>query len=59
MRKMMESIKGLPDIFVGVISGGTVTGEDYSRVLIPAIQDKLKKYKKIRLFFQADNDSHI
>ena len=49
---MMESIKGLPDIFVGVISDGTVTGEDYSRVLIPAIQDKLKKYKKFVFSFK-------
>jgi hypothetical protein len=57
---MMELIKGSPDNVVGVISGGTVTGEDYDRALIPAIHEKLKRHNKIRLLFQMSKDfSHL
>jgi len=52
--------QGLPDNVVGVNLSGTITGEDYDTVLIPAIKDKLKKYKKIRMLFQGSRDfSHL
>ena len=57
---MMGIIQGLPDNVVGVNLSGTITGEDYDTVLIPAIKDKLKKYKKIRMLFQGSSDfSHL
>jgi hypothetical protein len=60
MNKMMEIIQGLPENVVGVISSGKVTGEDYDNVLIPAIMEKIKKYKKIRILYQAGRDfSHL
>jgi hypothetical protein len=37
---MIEIIQGLPDNVVGVVGSGTVTGEDYSNVLIPAVKEK-------------------
>jgi len=37
MNKMMGIIQGLPDNVVGVNLSGTITGEDYDTVLIPAI----------------------
>ncbi len=55
----MEIIPDLPDNVVGVSGSGTITGEDYDNILIPALKDKLKKYDKIRLIYQLkDNFSH-
>ena len=51
---MMELTKGLPDNVIGIIGSGKITAEDYDSVLIPAIHDKLKKYKKIRILYQLD-----
>jgi len=57
---MMEIIQGLPENVVGVTASGTVTGEDYDNVLITAIDEKLKKFKKIRILYQTSRDfSHL
>ena len=48
----MELMKGLPDNVLGIVGSGTITGEDYDTVLIPAMKDKLQKYKKIRILYQ-------
>ena len=53
---MMELMQGLPDNVLGIVGGGTITGEDYDTVLIPAMKDKLQKYKKIRILYQLNND---
>ena len=49
-------MQGLPDNVLGIIGSGTITGEDYDTVLIPAMKDKLQKYKKIRILYQLNND---
>ena len=56
---MMGIIQGLPDNVVGVNLSGTITGEDYDTVLIPAIKDKLKKYKKFVCSFKEAGIFHI
>lgn len=53
---MLELMKGLPDNVLGIVGSGTITGEDYDTVLIPAMKDKLQKYKKIRILYQLNND---
>jgi hypothetical protein len=53
---MMELMQGLPDNVLGIVGSGTITGEDYDTVLIPAMKDKLQKYKKIRLINQLNKD---
>ncbi|HII81469.1 MAG TPA: STAS/SEC14 domain-containing protein [Methanosarcina sp.] len=53
---MMELIKGLPDNVLGIIGSGTITGEDYDTVLIPAMKDKLQRHKKIRMLYQLNTD---
>jgi hypothetical protein len=50
---MMELMQGLSDNVLGIVGSGTITGEDYETVLIPAMKDKLQKYKKIRLIYQV------
>ena len=37
-----------------LIGSGKITAEDYDTVLIPAIHEKLKKYKNIRILYQLD-----
>jgi len=49
---MLEIIPNLPDNVWGVNAYGKVSGEDYDRVLIPAIQAKLKRQKRIRVLHQ-------
>jgi hypothetical protein len=53
---MMELMKGLPDNILGIIGSGTITGEDYDTVIIPAMKDKLQRHKKIRLLYQLNKD---
>jgi hypothetical protein len=53
---MIEIIEGMPENVVAVRAIGKVTGEDYDNVLIPAIEDKLKKHKKIRVLYQLGSD---
>jgi hypothetical protein len=47
---------GTPDNLVIAVVHGKVTGEDYEKVLIPAIEEKLKTHKKIRLLYQLYKD---
>lgn len=54
---MMELMQDLPDNVLGIVGSGTITGEDYDTVLIPAMKDKLQKYKKIRMLYQLKTDS--
>ncbi|RXA19963.1 STAS/SEC14 domain-containing protein [Methanosarcina sp. MSH10X1] len=53
---MIEIIQGLPENVVAVHVSGEVTGEDYSKVLIPAVEDKIKKHGKIRMLYHLDRD---
>jgi hypothetical protein len=53
---MMELMKSLPDNVIGIVGSGNITAEDYDTVLIPAIRDKLKSYKKIRILYQLTKD---
>jgi hypothetical protein len=49
---MLDIIQGMADNVVAVSATGTVTAEDYDRVLIPAIEGKLRIYDKIRVLYQ-------
>lgn len=53
---MIEMIEGLPDDVVAIRASGRVTAEDYDKILIPAIEDRLKKHKKIRVLYQLGKD---
>lgn len=49
---MLKIMNHLPDNIWGVSAIGTVTGSDYQTVLIPAVENKLKTNKKIRMIYQ-------
>jgi len=53
---MIEITSGTPDNLVVVVAHGKVTGEDYEKVFIPAIEAKFKSHKKIRLLYHLAED---
>lgn len=55
LKNMLNIIEGLPDNVLGVTAEGKITGEDYSTVLIPAIEAKLKTNKKINMLYELGN----
>ena len=48
---MLEMLDGLPDQVVGFTAKGEVTAEDYRRVLVPAVESKLRQHRKLRLLY--------
>ncbi|MFT7524969.1 MAG: hypothetical protein ACI9LY_000101 [Arenicella sp.] len=48
---MLMPITDLPDNVLGIEASGKVTAEDYQTVLVPELEDKLRKIKKVRLFY--------
>ncbi|WP_410510130.1 STAS/SEC14 domain-containing protein [Methanosarcina hadiensis] len=53
---MLEIVKGLPDNVIAITVKGILTGEEYEEKLIPAIEDKVKKYGKVRLLYQLGEE---
>lgn len=48
---MLKPITDLPDNVLGIEASGKVTAEDYQTVLIPELEAKLLKIKKVRLLY--------
>lgn len=48
---MLEPIPNLPGNVAGFTAHGRVTGEDYEKVLIPIVEEKLREHSKIRLIY--------
>jgi hypothetical protein len=46
---MIELIEGLPDNVVGFSARGTLSSDDYEKVLIPAVDRALESHDKLRL----------
>lgn len=49
---MLKIINDLPGNVLGVSAEGKITGTDYETILIPALDEKLKANKKIRMLYQ-------
>ncbi len=49
---MLETIPDLPQHVLGVDARGRVSAEDYERVLIPAVEERLKSNPKLRLLYR-------
>src|SRR5674476_324086 len=50
-KAMIKIMNDFPDNVLGVSAEGKITGTDYETVLIPAIEEKLKSNKKIRMVY--------
>jgi hypothetical protein len=48
---MIDISYGTPENLIIVTARGKVTGEDYERILIPAIETKLKTHRRIRILY--------
>jgi len=53
---MLKIIDDLPDNVLGVSAEGKITGTDYETVLIPAVEEKIKAYKEIRMLYRLGNN---
>ena len=53
---MIERISGLPDNVVGFVASGELSGDDYKRVLIPAIDQAMEGHNKLRLLYVLGSD---
>ncbi|HHQ13931.1 MAG TPA: STAS/SEC14 domain-containing protein [Chromatiales bacterium] len=49
---MITFLDGFPDNVLAFSASGRVTGEDYSQILIPALEDKLSRHSRIRLLYE-------
>lgn len=53
---MIQITSGTPDNLIIAVAHGKVTGDDYEKALIPAIEEKLKTHRKIRLLYHLGPD---
>ena len=53
---MIELIHDVPDRVLGIKASGQVTSDDYQQVLIPALEDKLRTLRKVRLLYVVGED---
>jgi hypothetical protein len=50
---MLAIIKELPDNVVGIVARGRVTNEECDDILRPAMERSLRRYSKIRLYYEV------
>jgi hypothetical protein len=53
---MIEIISDNEGNILTAAAHGTVTREDYEKVFIPAVEEKLRKHKKVRLLYHLGQD---
>jgi hypothetical protein len=49
---MIELIHDLPDNVVGIITYGRVTRDDCDDVLLPAMEEALRRHERVRLYYE-------
>jgi hypothetical protein len=53
---VIEALKDFPDNVIAIACHGHVTKADYETVLIPDIEDKLSRHKKVRIYCEIAPD---
>jgi SpoIIAA-like len=53
---MIELMQGLPGGTVGVDASGRITDEDYERVLVPALEQALECYERVRFLYHLGRE---
>ncbi|MGA9362669.1 MAG: STAS/SEC14 domain-containing protein, partial [Mycobacterium sp.] len=53
---MIELLKGFPDNVAAFAYHGHITKADYDKVLIPDFEDRLRRHKKLRIYFEIATD---
>ena len=53
---MIKALKDFPDNVIAIACHGRVTRADYETVLVPDIEDKLSRHKKVRIYCEIAPD---
>jgi hypothetical protein len=53
---MVEKIPNLPDNVLGFIAKGTVTANDYEKIIIPAVEALFSRQGKVRFLYHLGED---
>ncbi|MEA5468274.1 STAS/SEC14 domain-containing protein [Spirulina sp. 06S082] len=53
---MFKILTDLPDRVLAVSAVGKITADDYEKVLMPMVEEKLTKYGKVRILYQIGNE---
>jgi hypothetical protein len=53
---MIEALEGFPDNVAAFACHGHVTRNDYNAVLVPAVDEALKRHDKLRLYYETAAD---
>lgn len=53
---MITTLPNLPDNVIGFKASGTVTYKDYEHVLIPTVEQEMKKTHKLRMLYDLGKD---
>ena len=53
---MMTLLDGYPDSVLALQGQGTITAEDYQQVLLPAMNDRLSRHRRLRLLYLIGED---
>jgi SpoIIAA-like len=56
---MIERLKDFPANVLAFVCRGKVTRSDYDTVLVPAVNEALKKGGRLRLYYETDGDFSI
>jgi hypothetical protein len=53
---MVEKLEGFPEGVLGFSAKGTITKVDYEEVIIPAVEEALARFRKVRFFYVLGRD---
>ena len=53
---MIELLKDFPDDVTALVCHGQVTKEDYEKVLIPDVTERLGRHNKVRIYYEIAPD---
>lgn len=53
---MIERLSNFPDNVVAIACKGRVTKADYESVLVPAVENALKKHENVRIYYEITPD---
>lgn len=53
---MIEIIEGLPDNIVAIAAKGQVSRRDYSKVLVPAVENAFRRHRKVRCYYELGHE---
>jgi SpoIIAA-like len=53
---VIEMMEGFPDNVIGIRAKGRVTRKDYLEVVIPTVENSLKRSAKVRLYYELGSE---